>query len=260
LRAYGEKWNTHALKPAHACRDLDELKEELKKVDLGRSRLTVTGGGRVAGGAVEILESAGVTPVSPGEFLENTYEVPIYTRLDPWHYARRKDGAAFDFQYFVEHPAEYENQFLPYAGRTDLLIACHFWDPAAPVMLSRGHLEGGKLPISLVADISCDIDGPIASTLRASTIADPFYGYDPVTGTETGPFDPGAITVMAVDNLPGELPRDASVDFGSALMAHVMPELLGERDTGMIQRASITKDASLTPYFAYLEDYLAGRE
>jgi saccharopine dehydrogenase (NAD+, L-lysine-forming) len=260
LRACGEKWNTHAMKPAHACRDLDELKEELKKVDLGRSRLTVTGGGRVAGGAVEILESAGVTQVSPGDFLENTYEVPIYTRLDPWHYTRRTDGAAFDFHHFVEHPSEYENTFLPYAGRTDLLITCHFWDPAAPVMLNREHLAGGKLPISMVADISCDIDGPIASTLRASTIADPFYGYDPSTGTETGPFEQGAITVMAVDNLPGELPRDASVDFGSALMDHVMPELLGERDTGMIQRASIVNGFSLTPHYAYLEDYLAGKE
>jgi len=154
----------------------------------------------------------------------------------------------------------YENSFLPYASRTDLFIACHFWDPASPELLSREHLAKGVSPVSLVADISCDIDGPIASTLRASTIAEPFYGYDPISGKETGAFAEGAITVMAVDNLPGELPRDASTDFGSALMEQVIPELMGEKDTGMIQRASIAEQSSLTGPFSYLADFLAGRE
>jgi saccharopine dehydrogenase (NAD+, L-lysine-forming) len=229
-------------------------------VDLGGNRIAVTGGGRVAGGALEILEHAGVKELSPEDFLEGAYDHAIYTRLDPWHYARRQDGTAFDFSHFMKHPEMYENSFIPYAARTDLFIACHFWDPASPVMLTRDHLEGGELPVSLVADISCDIDGPIASTIRASTIASPFYGYDPSTGQETGPFEEGVLTVMAVDNLPGELPRDASFDFGSAIMEHVIPELLGERDTGMINRASITEGGSLSSLYSYLEDYLAGKE
>ena len=99
----------------------------------------------------------------------------------------------------------------------------------------------------------------IASTLRASTIAQPFYGYDPQTGDETGPFEQGAVTVMAVDNLPGELPRDAATDFGEALIRHVLPEVLGQRDSGMLARASITADGRLTPPYAYLKNYLEGR-
>jgi len=260
LRAWGQKSGSYDLKPAHACKDLKEAGQELEKVELGRTRILVTGGGRVAGGALEILESTGVSGVSPEDYLRHDFDQAVYTRLDPWHYVRRQDGYAFDFEHFMKHPELYENAFLPYASRTELYMACHFWDPASPKLLTRKHLAGGKLPVSLVADISCDIDGPIASTIRASTIAEPFYGYEPGSGKETGPFEKGVITVMAVDNLPGELPRDASSDFGEALMEQVIPELLGERDTGMIDRASIAAGGGLTPPYTYLSDFLAGRE
>jgi len=150
----------------------------------------------------------------------------------------------------------YGNSFLPFAGRSDIYMACHFWDPRAPVLLSREDLQKRARSLKVIADISCDVDGPIASTLRASTIEDPYYGYDPKTGTETRPFKPGAITVMAVDNLPGELPRDASADFGNAMKEEVIPELAGTRDTGMLRRACITENGRLTESFAYLVDYL----
>jgi len=260
LRAFGQQSGRYELRPAHQCFDLEEVHSQLLKVDLGKTRMAVTGGGRVAGGALEILDQAGVAAVGPDDFLRKNYEHAVYARLDPWHYTRHKEGSPFDFAHFVKHPEMYENNFLPYASRTDLFIACHFWDPASPVLLTREHLAGGELPLSLVADISCDIDGPIASTIRASTIAAPFYGYDPSTVEETSPFGEGVITVMAVDNLPGELPRDASSDFGSALADHVIPELLGERDTGMIRRASITENGALASPYAYLADFLAGRE
>ncbi len=126
-------------------------------------------------------------------------------------------------------------------------------------MVSAGQLRSGQFPIALVADISCDIGEPIASTIRASTIAQPFYGYDPVTGSETGPFEPDVVTVMAVDNLPGELPRDAASDFGEALVAQVIPEITGERDTGMLARASIAEHGKLTQPYSYLQDYLLGK-
>ena len=260
LRGHGLDTGAYALKPAHDCFDLEELHQELLKVKLGKQRFVVSGGGRVAGGAVEILEEAGIQQVDPEEFLNEAFDHPVYVRLDPWHYARRKDGSRFDFTHFMRHPEMYENSFMPYAARCDIFIACHFWDPKSPVLLTRDALAGCELSISLIADISCDIDGPIASTIRASTIASPFYGYEPVSGSETAPFEKGVITVMAVDNLPGELPRDASTDFGAALMEHVIPELLGSSDTGMLNRASITQNGALTPSYKYLEDYLAGRE
>ncbi len=260
LRGKGLEEGSFELKPAHDCFDLEELHLELLKVKTGRQRILVTGGGRVAGGALEILDKTGISQVEPEVFLNEEFEDAVYTRLDPWHYARRKDGTAFDFEHFMKHPEIYENSILPYAARTDLFIACHFWDPKSPVMISSEAFASGELPISLVADISCDIKEPIASTIRASTIASPFYGYDPISGRETEPFKKGIITVMAVDNLPGELPRDASADFGTALMENVIPELLGVRDSGMVERASIAAAGGLTPGYNYLEDYLAGRE
>lgn len=260
LRGFGIRQGSYELKPAHQCFDLLELHRELRKVDLERERILVTGGGRVAGGALEILDQAGIRQVEPEAFLMEDYDYAVYTRLDPWHYTQRIDGKPFDFGHFVKHPGMYLNNILPYAERTNIFMACHFWDPGSPEMLSSKALASGKLPLSLVADISCDIDGPIASTIRASTIASPFYGYDPASGREIPPFEEGAITVMAVDNLPGELPRDASADFGEALMEHVIPELLGTRDSGMLDRASIASRGELTPGYVYLEGYLAGRE
>jgi alanine dehydrogenase len=259
FRGWGLRTGRYTLRPAHECFDLEDLLTELDKVRLDNVRITVTGGGRVASGALEILDAAGVAHRQPEDFLANDYPHPVRTRLDPWHYTRRRDGAPFDFDHFVACPEAYESTLDAYGERTDLLIACHFWDPRSPLMVTREHLRSRQFPITLVADISCDIGEPIASTLRPSTIAEPFYGYDPVTGGETGPFEAGAVTVMAVDNLPGELPRDAASDFGEAMLQHVVPEILRTDRSAMLARATIADGGALTEPFAYLEEYLAGR-
>ncbi len=259
LRALGLRSGRYELVPAHRCRDLAHLKSQLDRVDPGNVRIAVTGGGRVAGGATEILDAAGIVQADPPDYLSREFNHAVCTRLDPWHYTRHGEGKPFDFDHFVAHPGQYVNNFIPYAERTDLYMACHFWDPRSPLLLTRGDLKNPVIPIRIIADISCDIGGPIASTIRASTIAEPFYGYDPFTGKETLPFQPEAITVMAVDNLPGELPRDASEDFGEALTAHVIPELLGQEAGGMLERATIAEDGSLTEQFGYLADYLEGK-
>lgn len=259
LRGLGERSGRFRLQAAHQCFDLQEVLQQLQQVDADAKRFVVTGGGRVALGALEILDAAGIAAVSPETFLQGSNQGPVYTRLDPWHYTRRSDGEAFDFAHFVAHPGQYENALPPYLQQTDVFIACHFWDPRSPQMVTREALSSGQLPLQLVADISCDIGEPIASTIRPSTIAEPFYGYDTATGTETEPFADQAVTVMAVDNLPGELPRDAATDFGNALVEHVVPELLGARDSGMLPRATIAADGGLTEPYAYLQAYLKGR-
>jgi hypothetical protein len=256
LRAFGLRYSEFALRPASECRDLEDLKWELDLVDLGKSRIAVTGGGRVAGGSTEILDAAGIRQVAPHTYLQQSFDQAVYTRLDPWHYTRRSDGAPFDFGHFVSHPDLYENTLLPYAAKTEIFIASHYWDPRAPVMLTAKDFCRKDINISIIADISCDVRGPIHSTIRASSIAEPFYGYDPDNGLETDPFQEDVVTVMAVDNLPGELPRDASQDFGGALMEHVIPELLGEKDTGMLDRASIAEGGKLTGEYSYLQDFV----
>jgi len=198
--------------------------------------------------------------VAPEDFLTQTYNEPVICRIDPDHYVHRKDHAPFDYTHFFTHPDQYESVFFPYTQVTDLWIACHFWDPRSPVFMQPEDYLSDGFRIRVIADVSCDIGKPIPSTLRASTIAEPFYGYNPETRSEADPFDPGHVTVMAVDNLPGELPRDASEDFGEMLLANVLPALLVQDDEGMITRATIAENGKLTEPFSYLKDYVAGKE
>jgi alanine dehydrogenase len=258
LMAYCKRQGNCLLPPANTMSGLAEMKLFLDDQAIGQVRILLTGGGRVAGGAMEILRAARIREITPDEYLSIDFNEPVFCRLDPWHYTRHRAGREFLFKHFMEHPEEYENAILPYAMRTDLFMACHFWDPESPVMLTRDHMRDPAFPIRVIADISCDMNGPIASTIRPSTIAEPFYGYDPETGKESKQvFGDNVITVMAVDNLPGELPRDASRDFGDALIENVMPYLVGEDEEGIIARATIVKEGRLTPQFAYLKRYLA---
>lgn len=263
LRAWGERFNHFTLKPAHECHDLEEMLTHVSALKLPPLRILVTGGGRVAHGALETMAPLNLKEVTPGDFLHKKYHVPVICRLDPWHYTRRKDGSEFGpegFDHFVQYPQEYESNFLPYTRKTDLFIAAHFWDPQSPVFMKPEDYLARDFSIKVIADISCDIKIPIPSTLRASTIADPFYGYNPRSGMENDPWSKENITVMAVDNLPGELPRDASVDFGKALMDRVFPALFGKDHEKIIERATIVKNGKLTKRFWYLEGFLEGRE
>ncbi len=260
LRAWGERTGDFHLRPAHEWHDLDEMLSGLQAVKLPAIKILISGGGRVAHGAMETLSSLNLKEVSSEEFLNKEFNEPVVCRIDPDKYVRRKDGEPFDLQHFFDHPSEYVPTFYPYTKVTDLFIACHFWDPASPVFMRAEDMKEKDFKMQVIADVSCDIDGPIPSTLYASTIAEPFYGYNPETGQEGDAFDHKNITVMAVDNLPGELPRNASEDFGKALLENVLPSLFGEDKDGIIERATIVKNGKLTRHFNYLQDYLKGKE
>jgi alanine dehydrogenase len=255
LIAFGIRNKLYDLKRAKDCHDKKELFGHLMEISLPVIKILITGGGRVAGGAMEVLNHIKIRKVSPSEFLENNYSEPVYCQLDPDYYVKHKDGKEFSLQHFFEHPAEYRSIFLPYTKVTDLFIPCHFWDPRSPVLYSKEEAQSPDFKISVVADISCDVPGPVASTIRSSTIAHPFYGYNPDTSDESDPFNLNNITVMAIDNLPGELPRDASEDFGKALINRIFPALFGNDTDGIIERATIVKNGTLTEKYTYLSNY-----
>lgn len=247
------------LKPANACHDLEELERHLHAFPLPNDlRIVLTGGGRVGKGAMGVLERAGVQRVKPEEFLHGEQDGAIYTVLGSADLYQRLDGKPFDKAAFHADPSGHVAAFKPYAQRAQIYMACHFWDPRGPKILTREELANPNNTLEVVADISCDIDGPVDSTLRASTIEQPFYGYDPATGGEVQAGSPRSITVMAVDNLPCELPRDASEAFGNDLVARVLPALIGSDTNGMIDRATIVRDGALTTRFQHLAAY-AGR-
>jgi saccharopine dehydrogenase (NAD+, L-lysine forming) len=258
LRARGIRTNRFKLKPAHQCRDLEEMWAGLSLIELNRGlKILVTGDGRVAHGAIETLRAADIEQVSPETFVTREFEVPVFTQLGPAHYTRHKEGRDFNYNHFLENPEDYESTFLPFTRVTDILITGHFWDPRSPGFFTAEDMKKPDFRISIVADISCDINGPVASTVRATTISDPFYGYNPHLGIEEPAFSrPTNITVMAIDNLPGELPRDASHDFGKQLMSNVLHDILSGNDSSMIRRATILDKGKLTTQFNYLKDYL----
>jgi alanine dehydrogenase len=261
LRARGLRNDSFTLKPAHECHDMEEMFSGLRRLQLKAKKILITGGGRVAGGAMETLRVLNIREVTPKEFLEKDFDEPVLTRLDPHDYVQHKHGKAFDLHHFYKHPDEYESTFKPYQKVADLYIAAHYWDPRSPHFITREDMKEPDFNISVIADVSCDVDGPIYSTLRASTIADPFYDYNPKTEQEEPPFtSKDNITVMAVDNLPGELPRDASHEFGQTLLDEIFPYLLGNDDKGIIQRATITRNGKLTEAYKYLQDYVDGKE
>lgn len=258
LRARGIKTNRFKLKPAYQCRDLEEMWAGLRLIELKPGlKILVTGEGRVAHGALETLNECGIVQVKPDEFLHRGFEVPVVCQIGPGYYTKHKFREQFSFNHFTKHPEEYESSFLPFTAATDILITGHYWNPGSPAFFTKEDMKKPEFRISVIADISCDINGPIPSTLRATTISDPFYGYNPFLEIEEPAFlRPTNITVMSIDNLPGELPRDASLDFGRQLMHNALHDILSGNYSPLIERATILKDGELTPGFSYLDDYL----
>jgi saccharopine dehydrogenase (NAD+, L-lysine forming) len=260
IRALGLRTGTFFLKPAHECENLDELFQQLNDIKPDPVKIAVTGHGRVANGTLEVLETLNVKKILPQAFLQLTKPGnPCYTQLLPEHYVRRKNGSPFNLVHFFEYPDQYENAFLPYARSADLLISAAYWDPKAPVLFTKEQMRQPDFRIKIISDITCDIEGSIPSTKRPATIDEPFYDYNPETGNLEPPFHSERnITVQAVDNLPNELPKDASEDFGRNLIDKVFPGLLNDEAGDIIERATIAKNGVLTPGFKYLYEFTKG--
>ncbi|HZW63117.1 MAG TPA: NAD(P)-dependent oxidoreductase [Flavobacteriaceae bacterium] len=256
FRALGLREGLFALPKVETLADLEAVKAELDKIRIPNLKILLTGTGKVAYGAKEILDHLKIKEVSDALYLTSSFSEPVYCMADVMEYNKRSDGKVGEKQAFYKDPSGYESNFMPYAKQTDFFIAGHFYGNGAPYLFTREDAKHPEFAIRLVADISCDIDGPVASTLRASTIADPFYGYDPQTEQEVAFDVPGAITVMAVDNLPCELPKDASEGFGEMFLEHVLPAFFNMDERGILKRAQITAGGKLTARFAYLQDYV----
>lgn len=258
FRAFGQKQQLYALKPAYQCKDRAELWAELQKVTLPRStKIVATGMGRVGRGAREIFAALELKERSPSDFLTAQADTAAFTHLQPKDYFAREDGKPFDEAAFFKSGAGHISTFQRFLKVADMYVACHYWDPQSPYLFTPSDISDKETRPSVIADISCDIDGPVPSTIRTSTIEDPFYGYSPKSRQEVDFMDAEAIGVMAVDNLPCELPRDASEDFGNQLIEQVFPALFGDDADGIVERASQTNlEGRLNERFTYLTHYV----
>jgi alanine dehydrogenase len=259
IRAFGIKFELFKLPKAETLAGKEALIAHLKRITLPPLKFVVTGTGKVGSGAKEILDAIKVKEVTVDNYLTKNYTQSVYVQLDVLEYNKRIDGRVLDFNDFTSHPEAYVSDFEKFTKVSDIYYAGHFYDNAAPMILTQKMLNASDCKLRVVADISCDVNGPIACTLRSSTIEEPLYGYFPLENKEVDVFHPAAIVVMAVDNLPCEIPKDASEGFGEQFMEHVIPAFFNGDKDGILQRAKITEKGELTPRFAYLQDYVDGK-
>lgn len=258
LWTYGKKHGFFQLRRAYDCFDINDLKIELRKVNLPPVKIILTGSGRVARGAMETLDSAGIRKVSPEDFLKKSFEEPVYVQVTSGDYHHRKEGGHFNRHEFHLFPERYYSTFNSFLKEARILMAGAFWNPKAPVLFTRENMSEPWFRIDTIADITCDIRGSVPCTIRATSIADPVYDYDHKTDTDFPGFsNTELVTVMSIDNLPCELPRSASEEFGRDLIDRILKPLLQGDVDHIIERATIAKDGKLTDEFKYLEDYIS---
>lgn len=257
IMAYGLKTGRYTLQRAIELGHMALVRKEYAKVDLGPIKIVVTGTGRVGAGIKEVLDGIGIREVSPEYFLHQAFDEPVYTTLGSQHMYELKDGRPWSREFFHQNPAEAQSIFKPYTETAEILIAGAYWNPLSPRLFELADIADPSFKLQVIADVTCDIDGSIPSTIRASDIPEPLYDLDRQTGAEVPLWsDPSALTIMAVDNLPCELPRDASSEFGGQLYNSVIPALAGTMSADTIKRATILDRGYLTERFSYLADYL----
>ncbi|WP_396192095.1 NAD(P)-dependent oxidoreductase [Flavobacterium sp.] len=259
FRGFGIKYELFNLPKAETLKSKDDLIVRLRRQTLPNIKIVLTGHGKVGMGAKEILDGIKIKEVQVDDFLTKKYSEPVYTQIDVLDYNKRLDGQVLDNSDFYKNPQEYTSDFERFSQVADIFMAGHFHGNNAPDILTREMLVSAKNKIQVVADISCDVDGPIACTIKASTIADPFFGYLAGENKEVPFTHPGSIMVMSVDNLPCELPKDASEGFGEMFMKHVIPAFFNDDKDGILQRAKMTENGQLTERFKYLQDYVDGK-
>ncbi len=260
LMMMGRRYGRYDLPQARTFRTYAEIRPRYRTLPFPPVKILVTGRGRVGQGVQRVLEDAGIRRVSVEAFLSGArVDRPVYTVISSAELYRHRQGRPFDRHHFYAHPEEYESAFGPFLSATDVLIHGIYWDPAYPKLFTREDVDE-HFRIRIISDISVDIGGSLPFTFRATTPEDPFYGVDLQTFEETDPFREGVVDMMTIDNLPNELPRDASEAFGRVMAEVVLPRFVRDPYDRLFQEATIAENHRLRPAFAYLSDWVGGPE
>ena len=242
-----------SLASAYKINDYERLVLNLKNLYFPKTKILVTGDGRVAKGVIELLNLTNIKAVSKKDFLEKKFDQPIFCNLETKDYVTNNSSTNFYLEHFIDNPQDYSSSALQYLKETDILISAHYWDPSSPKIFENEDLKVLQ-NLKIVGDITCDINGSVPTTIRSTTIEEPNYWIERYTLKEIDENNDG-IAVMAVDNLPSELPRDSSTEFSEGIIKEVLPFLLKE-DDGRILNGTITTDGSFLEKYNYLNDYI----
>ena len=242
-----------SLASAYKINDYERLVLNLKNLYFPKTKILVTGDGRVAKGVIELLNLTNIKAVSKKDFLEKKFDQPIFCNLETKDYVTNNSSTNFNLEHFINNPQDYSSSALQYIKETNILISAHYWDPSSPKIFENEDLKDLQ-NLKIVGDITCDINGSVPTTIRSTTIEEPNYWIERYTLKEIDENNDG-IAVMAVDNLPSELPRDSSTEFSEGIINEVLPFLLKE-DDGRILNGTITTDGSFLEKYNYLNDYI----
>lgn len=257
LLEYGKKFGLYDLKPVYTLKNFLELKESYENFFLPSIKIVVTGSGRVATGVLDILQYLDITEVDKDDFLQKNYEYPVFTHLKGRDLYGRKDDSSYNRDDFHLHAENYCCLFKQYTEVADILMNGIYWDKKIKRLFEIEDIQNPSFKLPVIADITCDENGSVPINVGATTIANPTYGFDRKTLTKVAPHQNtmDTIDVMAVDNLPNELPRDASKYFGGFLQTYILPDLIAGTRSGVIERATICENGKLTNGYEYLSDY-----
>ncbi|HQW71423.1 MAG: alanine dehydrogenase [Saprospiraceae bacterium] len=258
LWTYGQRtglFDWPRLKDLH---DFEQARTIYHQTTLPPVKIVLTGSGRVAYGAISALKDMNIQEVSPLEFLkQEDFETAVFTHLTSADYVKHKDNKIFVKKDFYQNPQDYVSIFKPYAEKANIFLNCIYWDTRAPAFFTMEEIADASFNIEVIGDITCDIapESSVPTTLKASTIDEPVFGIDTESFEITAPYKETSIDVMSIDNLPNELPRDASRYFGDQFIKVIIPELMAE-NSKILDYATIAKDGALTPHFMYLNEYV----
>jgi saccharopine dehydrogenase (NAD+, L-lysine-forming) len=253
MMAYGKRTGLFKLNRVYQQKDYRNLIHTYFGLKLPKLKIAVTGSGRVAHGVLEIMNLMGIHEVEPFDFLHKHFDYPVYVDLKGRDLYERKDDGTYNRDDFHLHPGKYKCSFGPFAKQADILMNGVYWDKTIPPLFSLEEFQAEDFSIKTIADITNDYHGSIAINIGDSTIEEPVYGVNKKL-ERTAPYQNDAVDIMAVGNLPNELPRDASRYFGEQLIKFVLEDLL-KGGSATIERATIVKKGMLNEGYEYLKDY-----
>ncbi len=257
MMAYGYRTGLFNLDRVYKQRSFRELIHTYFGLRLPNVKIAVTGSGRVAHGILEIMNLMGIHEVDPEDYLKRRFSYPVYTQLKGAELYSHKKTGKYSREDFHNHPGDYDCRFIPFVSQTDILMNGVYWEKGVPRLFEKNDVRSDDFIIRTIADITDDVNGSVPINIGDQPMEDPVYGVDRATLEKTAPYLEGSIDIMAVGNLPNELPRDASRYFGEQLIKHVLEDLLGN-GSDVIERATMVKGGKLTPAYNYLQDYANG--
>lgn len=255
LLTYGKKFGIFNLKAAHQCRDMAEMEAQYPNTKFPKIKIVITGQGRVAQGILHTMARMNIKEVNHDDFLNKDFDSPVFTRVNNEQLYRNKETEKYDKSEFYQYPEKYECLLQPFL-KADILINGIYWNESIPRLFEEEEIKHNYFKLKVIADITCDIDGSVPITLESTTISEPVYGFDRIIRKKVAPFqdNDNVVDIMSVDNLPNELPRDASITFGTLIQELIIPELF-KSESEILERATICNNGKLGKYFEYLKDY-----